>query len=348
MDTIFADVVKKVISHYPVEVKNIYLLSYKGKKAVWSIETDIGEVIMKKVPFDENHIKFMVHAINYLIKNGINTPKVINTITDEGFVKVDDEYFVVFEAVYGRSPEYEYENELKMILNGMASFHKASKGIEFPDGEFPSYLLVEWKSDLVRRYERLVNWKEERAKVTEKNEVDMLFLEHVDTFLVQCQNSLSILNDPFFDQWMEETNKVKTLCHQDYAAGNLAIGNDGKLYVFDMDSLTVDFPVRDMRKILNKVMKKQDAWDLNLMTTMLKAYHEVNPLTNEQYQILKGDILFPHLFYGQISKYYENREPKWTYAKHLSKIRDMITTELNKETVVQAFFNSIDEVLLNG
>jgi Ser/Thr protein kinase RdoA (MazF antagonist) len=47
-----------------------------------------------------------------------------------------------------------------------------------------------------------------------------------------------------------------TLCHQDYAAENLAIGSDGKLYVFDMDSLTVDVPIRDMWKILNKVMKK--------------------------------------------------------------------------------------------
>ncbi|MCD4838890.1 CotS family spore coat protein [Neobacillus sedimentimangrovi] len=348
MDTIFSEVVKKVISHYPLEMKNIYLLSYKGKKAVWSIETDIGEVIMKKVPFAEDHISFMIHAIDYLRNNGIHTPGVLKTRTGEGFVKLDGEYFVVFEAVHGRQPEYKHENELLMILRGMASFHKASKGIESPTGKFPSFLLLEWKSDLQRRYERLLSWKEQRSQVEEQSEFDKKFLAHADTFLQQCQTALSMLDNPVFDQWVEETKKTKTLCHQDFAAGNLAIGSDDHLYVYDMDSLTVDLPVRDMRKILNKVMKKRKAWDIELMMKMMKAYQEVNPLTKDQFAILAADIQFPHLIYGQVSKYYENREPKWTAQKHISKLSDMIATELSKDAVLQEFLTRLDEVIKHG
>lgn len=43
------------------------------------------------------------------------------------------------------------------------------------------------------------------------------------------------------------------------------------------EHLTVNLPVRDMRKILNKVMKKGTKWDLQLMMKMMKAYQEVNP-----------------------------------------------------------------------
>lgn len=348
MDTTFAEVVKRVISHYPVKVENIYLLSYKGKKAVWSIKTDIGEVIMKKVPFDEDHITFMTHAIDYLRNNGIYTPSVIKTNSGEGFVKMDGEYFVIFEAVYGRSPEYEYEEELLMILKGMAAFHQASKGIESPTGIFPSFLLLEWKSDLQKRYERLLKWKEQRSQASDQNEFDQHFLLHVDTFLQQCQTSITMLNDPTFDQWVEEIKKNKLLCHQDYAAGNLAIGKDGNLYVYDMDSLTVDLPIRDIRKILNKVMKKEAVWDLERMIKMMKAYQEVHPLTKEQYQILAADILFPHLFYGQASKYYDNREAKWTLQKHIIRIKDMIATEKSKEQVLQDFLTRLDEVVQHG
>lgn len=348
MDTIFAEVVKSVISHYPLIVRNIYLLSFKGKKAVWSIETDLGEVIMKKVPFNEDDIIFMIHAIDYLRNNGIHTPDVIKTHSGDGFVKVDGEYFVVFEAVYGRSPEYEYENELLMIMKGMASFHQASKGIESPTGKFPSFLLSEWKSDLEKRYERLVNWKQKRSQATDQNEFDRIFLTHVDTFFKQCQGAISMLNDPAFDSWVEEIKQTKLLCHQDYASGNLAIGSDGNLYVYDMDSLTIDLPIRDMRKILNKVMKKEAAWDVDRMIKMMKAYQEVHPLTKEQYRILSLDILFPHLFYGQVSKYYENREAKWTIQKHISRLNDMIATEISKETVLQEFLLRLDEVFQNG
>ncbi len=106
-------------------------------------------------------------------------------------------------------------------------------------------------------YGKLIRYKEQRSVANDKNEFDHLFLKHVDTFIKQCETALSMLNNPEFDKWVEETIKNKSLCHQDYAAANLVIGRDGNLYVFDMDSLTVDLPVRDIRKILNKVMKKQ-------------------------------------------------------------------------------------------
>jgi CotS family spore coat protein len=138
---------------------------------------------------------------------------------------------------------------------------------------------------------------------------------------------------------------TKTLCHQDFAAGNLAIVDDGRLYVYDMDSLTVDVPVRDLRKILNKVMKKETQWDLQKMNTMIQAYQSVNPLTKPQYAVLAADIQFPHLFYGQVSKYYTGREEKWTAAKHVSRLQDMIDTELSKEAVLRSFLDQLDEVM---
>lgn len=348
MDTTFSEVVKKVIAQYPLDVEQIYLLSYKGKKAVWSAQTNLGEVIIKKLPFDESQIAFMIHAVDYLRENGVHTPGIFKSNSGAGFVQVDHEYFVIFEAVYGRSPEYEHEDELVMIVEGMASFHKASRGIESPTGSFPSFLLTGWKSDLQKRYGRMLAWKQQKSLLTDISEFDRLFLANVDAFLKQCEATLSMLNHSYFDQWVEETKITKTLCHQDFAAGNLAIGDDGHLYVFDMDSLTVDLPVRDLRKIINKVMKKRPEWDLQLMLTMIKAYQGVNPLTKEQLLILAADIQFPHLFYGQVSKYYEKKEEKWTPAKHIERLNEMIATELSKNTVVQAALAYLDEVVDYG
>lgn len=345
MDTIFAEVVKKVLTHYPLEATHIYLLSYKGKKAVWSIQTPQGELILKKVPFDEDHIRFMTHAIDYLKSNGIHTPGVIKTKTGDAYVNSDNEYFVMFECVNGRSPEYEHEEELAMIMRGMANFHRASTGIESPTGKFPSFLLDERREEYQRQYDRILEWKQQRSQATDQKAFDRLFLQHADHFLLQCERALDLLDQSCFDQWAEEIRATKMLCHQDYAAGNLAIGEDGYLYVYDMDSLTVDVPVRDLRKILNKVMKKEAQWDLELMMKMIKLYQAVNPLTKPQYLVLAADILFPHLFCGQISKYYNNREPKWTVAKHVSRLKEMIDTELSKEQVVHSFVSRLDEVI---
>jgi len=345
MDTVFAETVKRVIAYYPLETTHISLLSYKGKKAVWSILTSQGEFILKKVPFAEDHIQFMTHAIEYLKANGVRTPGVIQTSSGEAYVESDDEFFVLFECVHGRSPEYEIEGELIQILQGMGAFHRASKGIESPTGQFPSFLLEEWRDDYQRRADLILKWKTERSGATDQKAFDRLFLQHADHFLQQCQQALDVLNRSDFDRWAVETRTTKTLCHQDYAAGNLAIGDDGHLYVYDMDSLTVDLPVRDLRKILNKVMKKEAEWSLPQMMTMIKAYQFVNPLSAAQYMVLAADILFPHLFFGQASKYYENREEKWPIQKHVSRLQEMIDTELSKEVVLQEFLTRLDEVV---
>lgn len=345
MDTIFAEVVNKVVAHYPIEATQIYLLSYKGKKAVWSIQTPQGEVILKKVPFDENHIRFMVHAIDYLESNGVNTPGVIKTNTGDGFLKSEGEHFVMFECVYGRSPEYENEDELVMILQGMASFHRASRGIESPTGVFPSFLLDERRKEYEKKRDSILEWKTLRSQADEQNEFDRRFLQYADHFMGQCDQALAMLDQSDYDRWADETRVTKMLCHQDYAAGNLAIADDGLLYVYDMDSLTVDVPVRDLRKVLNKVMKKDTQWDLQKMITMLQAYQSVNPLTKPQYMVLAAEILCPHLFYGQVSKYYNNGEQNWPFAKHVSRLEEMISTELSKEKIVQSFLSQLDEVI---
>lgn len=349
MDTVFSETVRKVVAHYPFPSIRIHLLSYKGKKAVWSVRTGAGEeIILKKVPFDEKHIRFMVHAIDHLRANGVRTPAVIRTSAGEPLVLEDGAYFVAFESVRGESPEYENRRQLAMIMKGMATFHAASKGIEPPAGWFPSYLLSEWESAFRQRTERLAAWARERSAAHDKSAFDELFLAHADEFLEQCRAAVERLHRSCFDEWAAETNRVKTLCHQDYAAGNLVIGADGQLYVYDMDSLTVDLPVRDIRKILNKVMKSRAAWDAELALFMLKAYQEVHPLTEAQYEVLMADVQFPHLFYGQASKYYERREPKWTLHKHVSRLNEMIATERSKTAAMREVMQRIGDVVKGG
>ncbi|MBB6632635.1 CotS family spore coat protein [Cohnella thailandensis] len=345
MDASFSEVANKAVSHYPIKADKIMLLSFKGPKSVWAIQTDAGEAILKKIPISEERLKFMIHAIEYLKGNGVRTPGVFRTKTGESYVRSDGENFILLEAIRGRSPEYEIEEELLLVLKGMALFHKASRGIEVPPGTKATSHLGEWNEDFAKRINQLEQWQQERSRATHKTEFDVLFLKHADALLEQARSSLDLLDQPPYRQWVEAAKTEKWLNHQDYAAGNLAITATGELYVYDMDSLTFDLPVRDIRKILNKVMKKRDRWDLELMVKMLKAYQEVHPLTKDQYSVLMADLRFPHLFYGQVSKYYQNREPGWTPHKHVSRLNDMIAAETSKEAVLQSFESRIDEVI---
>ena len=339
---------KKAIAAFPIKTKNMELRSLKrktNKKAVWAIETDKGKFIMKRVPLDKDRILFMVHAIDFLRSNGVNTPQVIRTRNGEVFTNIAGENYVVFEAVYGRTPDYAKSKDLKKIMEGLALFHKGSTGFESPLGYYPSFLLNERKKNYLERYTRLAELKKEKMNSATLNEFDQLFLNHVDSFLKQGESSLTQFNNKPYDEWADSVHTTINLCHQDYAEKNLVITDKSDLYVFDMDSLTVDLPIRDIRKILNKVMKKEADWNLDVMIKMLKDYQRVNPLTKEQYEILGAEIMFPHLFYDQATTYYYNRQNDWTEQKHIAKLNHMILTETSKEKTLRKFFQRIGEVV---
>ncbi len=336
--------IAKVMVNYSLNVKNVSLLSDKGRKAVWLINAASGDFILKKIPMSEGRLKFMIHSISFLTSNGVMTPSVMRTTNGREFVAKNGEYYVLFEKVYGKKPKYNQKKELAKIMSGLGQFHKASTGIEIPKNTEPSFLLGTWKDEFQRRYKQLEIWRKERILASNKNKFDEQFLLHVDSFLSQCNEAISILDASCYEPWVGNTQRNKTLCHQDFAAGNLALDKKGKLHVFDMDSLTIDLPIRDIRKILNKVMKKQ-SWDLTLMIEMLSYYQKTNPFSKEQYFVLIADCLFPHLFYGQVKKYYGNTEREWTEKKHLQRLKGMIAIELSKEKVLQAFKGEIDKVL---
>lgn len=343
MDAFFSELVKKVILNYPLEVKHRYFEYIDEKKAEWPIDTNIGEVLLKKVLIDEKYIEFMIYAIDYLRDNGVFTPEVLTTKLGEGFVRMKDENFMLFEAVNGMRPNFESEEDLIMMMNGIASFHKASIGIELTN-EHVSSIQSNWKNDLQTKFIKLTNWKEERAKIKHQNEIDKLFLKNINSVLMQCEKALAII-DKYIAEVVEETAKTKTLCYQNFDVNDLTIGEDGNLYFLNMSSLKIELPIHDMRRILNIIMKKEKNWNPKLMKKLIIAYQEINPLACMQYQFLKADLLFPHLFYDVFSAHYENKETLGGDPSLVSKMKKIIALELNKEKLFSSFFVRTNEVL---
>ncbi|PGL69850.1 hypothetical protein CN925_14095 [Bacillus sp. AFS055030] len=341
LDAFFSDLVKNVIANYPLEVKHRFFEYIDEKKAMWPIDTNVGEVFLKKVLIDEGYIELMIYAIDHLRDNGIFTPEVLTTKLGDGFVKKQDEYFMLFEAVNGRSPNFDSEEDLQLIMNGIASFHKASIGIELTNEQVSS-IESNWKKDLENKFLKLTKWKEERTKLKHQNEIDKLYLKNINSVLMQCEKALAII-DKCIGEALEDT--TKTLCYQNFDENGLIIGEDGNLYFLNMNALIIELPIHDLRKILNIVMKKEKNWNPKLMKKIIIAYHETNPLACLQYKLLKADLLFPHLFYDVFSAYYESMEIIIVDPSLISKMKKIITLELSKERAISTVFSQTNEAL---
>lgn len=327
----------EVLERYPYTVKGIRTESYKQKKGVWWVETTKGFRILKKHPNSEPVLRFLLSAILHLQNKGIHIPRVNETIDGDLYVKLGDTCFMLIDAVEGVNPDYKKPEELNAIVREMGRFHHASVGFISPDDSKARQHLGNWQQDFSADADRLKEFYNEEKNKTVHKEFGEIVLEVFPSFLQRMEASIAGLDGPEYAAWV---NKVETnggLCHQDFAAGNILLNPTGKVYILDTDSLTIDLPARDIRKLLNKVMKKNGKWDPALLETVIRAYQQANPLSIDEWAVLKLDLTFPHLFAGIMDKYYRQREKDWTESKYLSRLKEMIAVERSLEEVLKKY-----------
>ncbi len=323
---------KDVLSHYNIDVIGIKNESYKDKKGVWWIQTPKGYKILKKVSNSESTLKFTISAVYHLIENGVHIPLINKTITGDDYVKINDICYVLSDAIDGRNPSYSSQNELSMIVKELAKFHKASKGF-FPAADCkPKNHLGIWIEDYTNQIEDMNGfYTAEHSK--EENIIGRFILQEFPYFYGRAKESIKSLDSNSYWDWVNKSKNTGGLCHQDFAAGNLLISQAG-FYVLDTDSITIDIPARDLRKLFNKIMKKLGKWDINTTKKIMDYYQSENPLTKDEWLVVKYDLMFPHLFIGAMNKYYYQRDKEWDVRKYYERLKEMSDFEKNKSDLL--------------
>jgi CotS family spore coat protein len=336
---------REVLEKYPYTVKGVRTESYKQKKGVWWVETAQGKKILKKHPNSESMLQFMLAAIDHLQKKGIHIPKVNTTVDGSPYVKIEDACFILIDAAEGVNPDYRKPKELEALVRELGRFHAASAGFVPPEGSKIRRHLGNWRQDFVADIGRLKDFYNEEAKKTTHGDFGKIILEVFPSFLKRMEAAVAGLDRPEYTAWVKKTAVLGGLCHQDFAAGNVLVNPAGKMYILDTDSLTIDLPARDIRKLLNKVMKANGKWDLSLLHDILRAYQQANPLSEHEWAVVKLDLTFPHLFAGIMDKYYRGREKDWTEGKYLSRLKEMIAIERSLEDLLGKYDAIIKKIL---
>lgn len=327
------DNVQAVLAQYPLRVKNVSLISDKGKKAAWTVSTNAGTKILKKSPAAKQRLLFLIQAIKHLQKNGAPIPAMVTTTAGKDYSEDSEgSCYILSDAISGSQPSYS-NGDLLAIMKELGRFHLASRGFQSNSTTNERAHLGRWAQSYERHLDELIRFKS-LVKSSNSSEFEKLYVQHVDHYISQGKEALSWVQGPYYANWVNKAAVQKNLCHQDFAAANLIKTNSG-LVIIDMDSITFDLPARDIRKIFNKVMKKY-GWNSSKAASMLRAYREVHPLSEEECQVIYADLLFPHLFYGLASKYF-NKRTEWNRSNTLRKLQGYISSEKDREHVLASW-----------
>ncbi|MGE5398028.1 MAG: CotS family spore coat protein [Chitinophagales bacterium] len=325
------------------KASNVATINLKGKKAVWRVTCGKEVYYLKKMPVSRARSLFVIAAWRYLSTRGIGLPKLITASDNNYFAEIHGDIYILTESITGPNPEVTSLKDKITFVKFLAQFHQASQGFIPPfDCEIHS-LSGSLTAHYNKKKAELLSYEKQAA--TKTSSFARLFLQHLPVFLQDIEQAHRLLTLANYERISKEMDH-RILVHQDFAPGNVIQTNQG-LYVMDLDSVAFDLPYRDIRKVLNKLLKKDGVWPQNAVVAMLKAYHTVHPLNTSDLQILWADLQFPHLFCGIANKYFKQREPGWNQDKYLERLKLNLRSETAKRQALKGFENIIGQVL-NG
>lgn len=301
------ELAQNVLSYYEISPDNLTIIQNNGLKTLWKVTHNNQLKCLKRLKHTKDKALFTVNAQRHVFENGGKVPEVYLNNQGEPITEYMDQLFVLYEWIEGSDLFFNRPVDLSLALQGLSKFHVFSKGYQSPEGAKVSSKLGRWPEQYDSMMRRMMKWKEE-AKLKPQHPSYKSYLQYIDSIIDLANQALDALNQSSYGVLTDIELSASTLCHQDYGEGNV-IKSSGGIYVIDLDGVTYDLVIRDLRKIIGKRMEKGGNWNLNQIEAILKSYEKHNPLSLQEKEVLKADLLFPHWFFAKTKNMFKKNKP---------------------------------------
>ncbi len=326
--TNFSELGTRVLQEYNVTPENLQTLQNKGLKTLWKFTYKGTTFCLKRLKHFMEEALFSVNAQIYILNNGGDVPTIYPNSKGSTITEYNGQLFVLYSWIHGRDMNLENPKDLILALQALSKFHIDSIGYVPPTDAKISSKLGKWPSQYESMKNRMLKIKE-LCKQSPNNASYSAYVKQVDPFIEICNKTIYLINNSPYNDLCSIPEKESCLCHQDFGTGNVMLSKEGST-VIDLDGVTYDLPIRDLRKIIGKRMMKSQNCNLNTIEGILKYYETNATLSPELKKVLKIDLMFPHWFFGLIKTMHKNPKPIG-----IDKITSISKFEQNKFAILQ-------------
>ncbi|MFY0760034.1 CotS family spore coat protein [Metabacillus dongyingensis] len=344
-----------ILNLYPFDVQSITLLTNKSGRTTWKVETGQGVKILKRVVMKPARMLLIAEGHEHLQDNGLPIAGIHRTKAGAICVGADNSAYVLYDLQEGKEVLYYDKRQMLQIMEFIGKFHQTSAGY-MPDE-------MSKKRSRLGKWHKLFRWKLQELegnkmlaiKSDKENNLpapaviepdaeqtwlqdpfSKMVIESIDEMILRGKQALLELDEGHYEKWSLECLESRMFCQQDFTLARFIETEEG-LAMKELHSITSDLPSRDLRVILNKVLKKMSVWDTELVIELLRTYDKINPLTKDQYRVLWTDLKFPHLYCSIVHKYFLGQKTSWSDEKYIWALQNIISVEQSKHEFLTDF-----------
>ncbi|CDD58459.1 putative uncharacterized protein [Bacteroides pectinophilus CAG:437] len=154
-----------------------------------------------------------------------------------------------------------------------------------------------------------------------KNEFEMLMRRSLMTFHEEALIAAQELEEMDYGSRIEKARTSYEMCHGSYNYHNVLFTDRG-CAVTGFEHCCVDCQINDLYQFMRKLLEK-NGWDARAGHSVIEAYSEVRPVSDDDMKLLKINFLYPEKFWKVIN-FYNNSNKSWIPRKSIEKLEGVL------------------------
>ncbi|MEG0129401.1 CotS family spore coat protein [Clostridium sp.] len=312
-------VIKVLEENYNIKVEEISQI-----KNVYRIKSSNKILCFKVSRYKEYIMDFIIDSIEHVESNGFNG--VLSPILSNGGKK-----YIPFESGYGYlcrwvpSREADYKNpiDLKLCVNALAKFHRASFGFDKSRAAIGRRYHGKWINKFSKKVNQMYEFKRIAECRLEKSDFDKVYVEEFNKHIKRANSSIESLKKSSYREVLDRHYAMSGICHHDTANHNFLIDDNLDVYLIDFDYCIQDTHLHDLSSIIIRNLKCGN-WNMDTLNYIVSNYTNEIEVTPDEFNIMGGFIEFPQDYWQVGLQYYVEQQP-WEeefFNKRLSRCKD--------------------------
>lgn len=228
------------------------------------------------------------------------TDRIIPAASGEPFVALGRDIFVMTRHVPGREPNLNSAEDMRLIMETLAKFHAAARGV-FEKEIDASPPLTEIFSKQIAAANTIIKQTGRRARMSD---FDMLVLKHAETFIAEADTALKSLTETDYEILHTEAVKNGHICHNNLKEEVFSI-SDGDCYITRYEETDIGLQLADVASVLRRYARKSTR-EIPA-AQLLDTYAQILPLSPSAEKIILAQLSFPWPFFKLISQCYHKK-----------------------------------------
>lgn len=154
-----------------------------------------------------------------------------------------------------------------------------------------------------------------------KNEFEMLMRRSLMTFHEEALIAAQELEEMDYGSRIEKARTSYEMCHGSYNYHNVLF-TDRVCAVTGFEHCCVDCQINDLYQFMRKLLEK-NGWDERAGHSVIEAYSEVRPVSDDDMKLLRINFLYPEKFWKVIN-FYNNSNKSWIPRKSIEKLEGVL------------------------